>query len=552
MLNRLSTVTNTNGTTNYTYDPVGNLATVTYPNGVVHTYGYDNRNRLTNLGVAKGTNQLVGYTYLLDASGHRLSVTELSGRTAIYGYDNLYRLTNETIGADPSNINGAVNYTYDSVGNRRQLTSTLAPVPAGLWNYDANDQLTSDSYDSNGNTRISGGQVYSYDFENHLIQRSGLTTVYDGDGNRVSKTTGNGTTKYLVDDLNPTGYAQVLDELQNGNVVRTYSYGLELINELFPTGSPLSTIHTPIYYVFDGHGSVRALTSSTGTVTDTYDYDAFGILIHSTGSTPNLYRYSGEQFDPDLNLYYNCARYLNVSTGRFWTIDEWEGYGNDPKSLHKYTYVYAEPVNHLDPSGHETLIDVSGAQAIMQNLASSLNTIIRVQQTIDRVRGTIDLVASVYQVINTIATGGLGAYLASLPKFDLPVEGLEMMLASLEQNGPKALLLAAEQPVMLQKVIEYFGAQNPAFAIFMPLPSPSILVSTHLKVKRLPVKLFFGGAGAFSGRLLGLGMIKNQSSQNPYLQFFRMDWHKYHGPGSDDLVPSWQDGIFHYHIPRPN
>jgi hypothetical protein len=47
-------------------------------------------------------------------------------------------------------------------------------------------------------------------------------------------------------------------------------------------------------------------------VTDTYDYDAFGNLIHSTGTTPNNYLFAGEQFDPDLNLYYNRARYLNM------------------------------------------------------------------------------------------------------------------------------------------------------------------------------------------------------------------------------------------------
>jgi hypothetical protein len=39
-----------------------------------------------------------------------------------------------------------------------------------------------------------------------------VTIVYDGDGNRVAKTVGGVTTQYLVDDLNPTGYAQVVEE----------------------------------------------------------------------------------------------------------------------------------------------------------------------------------------------------------------------------------------------------------------------------------------------------------------------------------------------------
>jgi len=51
-------------------------------------------------------------------------------------------------------------------------------------------------------------------------------------------------------------------------------------------------------------------SSATGAVTDTYDYNAFGNLIHSTGTTPNNYLFASEQFDPDLGLYYNRARYL--------------------------------------------------------------------------------------------------------------------------------------------------------------------------------------------------------------------------------------------------
>jgi hypothetical protein len=40
-----------------------------------------------------------------------------------------------------------------------------------------------------------------------------------------------------------------------------------------------------------------------------YDYDAFGNLIHQTGSTPNNYLFAGEQFDPDLGMHFLRARY---------------------------------------------------------------------------------------------------------------------------------------------------------------------------------------------------------------------------------------------------
>jgi RHS repeat-associated protein len=374
-LDRLSTVTDANGATSYSYDPVGNLGTVTYPNGVAHSYTYDTRNRLTTLGVAKGATAIASYGYTLDAAGHRTSVTELSGRKVNYSYDTIYRLTNETMASDPNGMNGAVSYSYDAVGNRLQKTSTLPGFPGAASTYNANDELTTDAYDADGNTIGSGLNTgtsgYVYDFENRLVQQAGISIVYDGDGNRVSKTTANGTTQYLVDDENPTGYAQVMDELQSSAVVRTYSFGLDLISEVFPAGSPLATGHSPLsYYVFDGHGSVRALTNAAGAVTDTYDYDAFGILTHSTGTTPNNFLFAGEQFDPDLHFYYNRARYLNASTGRVLSADSAEGKSVAPFSLHKHLYANADPVNQIDPTGLDSIADVAEAAAIAVTLSA--------------------------------------------------------------------------------------------------------------------------------------------------------------------------------------
>jgi hypothetical protein len=190
------------------------------------------------------------------------------------------------------------------------------------------------------------------------------------------------------------------------------------------------------------------------------------------------------------------------------------------------------------------------AQGIMDELAASLNTIIRVRDTIQRISGTLDLVENIWQVITTIATGGIESLLVGLPQH-VPVNGLEMVFESLAQNGSKALLLAAAQPIMLEKVFEYFSAKDPAFILYMPLPSPKLLIGTPLKIKGIPVKLFFGGANWMAGRLFGIGMLKNQNYRDPNLQIFRMDYHNYHGPSSNDLVPSWTDGPFHFHIPRP-
>jgi RHS repeat-associated protein len=270
---------------------------------------------------------------------------------------------------------------YDLAGNRTSRSVTDPDLIArGAANYssqsfDADDRLTGgiNQHDANGNTRvgellpltgvISPSDTYKdeYDYENRLIRRSNASTtiklVYDADGNRVRKTIISGTTteiRYLVDQLNPTAYAQVLEEWKSINgagatLRNAYVYGHHLISQR-PAANP-------IYYGYDGHGNVRVLLSQNGTVTDTYSYDAFGILIEQAPTVPaqqteNSYLYCGEQWDRDLGLYFLRARYFNPAKGRFWTMDSQEGSQEDPLSLHKYTYAQCDPVNFSDPSGN--------------------------------------------------------------------------------------------------------------------------------------------------------------------------------------------------------
>jgi RHS repeat-associated protein len=92
-------------------------------------------------------------------------------------------------------------------------------------------------------------------------------------------------------------------------------------------------------------------------VTDSYEYDAWGNLLNSTGTTPNVYMYRGEQYDPDLGLYYRRARYYNPLTGRFMSRDPEEGNQSIPATLHKYLYVGGDPVNRIDPRGRAATIE---------------------------------------------------------------------------------------------------------------------------------------------------------------------------------------------------
>jgi len=334
-------------TTTYSYDAASNLATAAYPNNSISNpsaFTYDSLNRLTAL-----ASPVSSYNYTLGATGNRTKATEQGGRTLNWSYDGIYRLTNETITADPANKDGVVSYTLDSVGNRKAIASKLSGVNSGgTFSYNTDDELSTDVYDNNGDTTHSGANSFSYDSENHLMGMNAgtVTLLYDGDGNRVAKTVGSVTTRYLVDDLNPTGLPQVVDELVGGAVTRQYTYGLDRISENQFVGGAW----TPSFYGVDGGGSVRQLTNSSGTVTDTYEYDAFGNKVNSTGTTPNNYLYRGEQYDSDLSLYYLRARYYNPTTGRFLNVDSLAGDGQ-----RRYEYAGANPVDGSDPSGNFVL-----------------------------------------------------------------------------------------------------------------------------------------------------------------------------------------------------
>lgn len=66
---------------------------------------------------------------------------------------------------------------------------------------------------------------------------------------------------------------------------------------------------------------------------------------------------SGEQYDPDLGLYYLRARYMNPATGRFMSRDPIDGDTFQPVTLHKYLYAGGDPINWLDPSGKAAIFE---------------------------------------------------------------------------------------------------------------------------------------------------------------------------------------------------
>ncbi len=381
-LNRLETVIDTNGgVTTYFYNDNSNLIRTEFPNGTVETREYDTLNRLTYIATTDINGEIISsFRYELDAEGHRTQVTEQDGRLVKYYYDDLDRLTKEEIfdvgGTDATRT---IEYTYDAVGNR--LSRFDSGEGTTLYTYDNNDRLltettdgvvTTYSYDNNGNTvsKSTNGVTVTYEWnaENRLggADTDGdgtvdVTNEYDADGIRVAQTVNGEKTRFLVDVNRP--YGQVLEEYTPGGIIKvSYVHGHDLISQ--------ERNDEKSFYHVDGLGSTRALSDENGLLTDNYIYDAFGQVLTKIGDTENSYLFAGEQRDSNLGLDYLRARYLDVNTGRFVSRDSFEGFVQNPVTLHKYLYGNANPVNNIDPSGNVTLSGLAVAFGVVATLAT--------------------------------------------------------------------------------------------------------------------------------------------------------------------------------------
>ena len=188
-----------------------------------------------------------------------------------------------------------------------------------------------------------------------------IAYAYDQDGIRVSETVDGQETRFLVDE-----------ELSNGQVVVEYD-ALGLVKAAYVVGlTRISQDRDGIrkFYLTDGIGSVRLLTDTNGTVTDRYNYDAFGQLINSTGSTPNRFLYTGEQFDKGLAAYYLRERHYQPSSGRFLSQDSVAPEFGQPQSVNRFVYALNDPANRTDPSGLQSVSEFMAAISIRNIIAN--------------------------------------------------------------------------------------------------------------------------------------------------------------------------------------
>ncbi len=506
-LHRLETVGDPDsGVTRYFYDSVGNLVRTEFPNATVETRNYDDLNRLEFLETTGPGGVIVSFSYTLDATGRRIAVDEQDGRRVEYEYDALYRLVEERIvdsgAATPTRT---IEYTYDAVGNR--LTKDDSANGVTTYVYDNNDRLTTETtggvttaytYDDNGNVLSrDDGTTHVHYFWSANNQLAGIDTDgdgtmdveyrYDAGGSRVAEIRGGQETRFLIDDSRQ--FAEAIEEYRpDGNLVVLYVYGRDLISQKRGT--------TTSYYHVDGLGSTRALSDSAGRVTDGYTFDAFGVLVFSSGSTENRHLFTGEVRDPATGLDYLRARHLDPSLGRFLSRDVVDGFQESPLSLNKYIYAHADPVNGMDPSGQGlfTLLAVA-LRFVIDNVLRGINATIKATQGC-RLAGLTDRVAAILAFV-----GFAGAVAASALTPLNPLVGTEI-----RWTHPRAANLVNVSPS--SGAIGTRANTIAKISLRILKPPAGATISAFMKLfsgKEITLAYNFG-TGALIG---GLGVVKN-------------------------------------------
>ena len=290
----------------------GKLASLTYGNGAVMNYTYDNMERLYQ--VKAGSTLRYTYTYNDDNQLAKIQ-DNLTGIVIEYTYDRIGRLTKEVTtypayGSIAANT-VTINYTYDSCGrmsgesvvsggitksytatykaNTSLLTNLALPTSGHkiVYTYDGLERITAKQI-KNGSTVYAGN---TYTFE---TVSSGRTST------RISQEVVNGSSTTYAYTYDANGNITTIKK--NGTTLYTYTY--DALNRLKTEAYGGST-YTYTYDVSGNITKVQKTTGSTTTTLGTYTYNSsWGDQLKSYNSHNFTYDNSGNPL-----TYYNGKSY---------------------------------------------------------------------------------------------------------------------------------------------------------------------------------------------------------------------------------------------------
>lgn len=317
---------------------------------VNESFCYDDLNRLTR-------------AYTATISGG-CGATPSSGTVNITAYDSSGNIREKYTRSGSNTISGLTRMQYDALssagystyGGRHALTRT----------FDANGQVIRYKYDQNGNMIMdeTGRSIeYStYDMPTRIAKGAHTTLfAYGADRGR-----------YWRKD---TSGSQTVETLYLGNVERI-TKGATVIWKRYIAGVAIYETKTNINnqvlsgtatyrnYVHKDHlGSVDMITGSSGNMLESMRFSVWGTRTF-TPFPPNAYTvfslfeaqrttkgFTGHEMLDDTGLVHMNGRIYDPALGRFLQADPFIQASTNTQSYNRYSYVFNNPLNAVDPSG---------------------------------------------------------------------------------------------------------------------------------------------------------------------------------------------------------
>jgi RHS repeat-associated protein len=348
-------------TYDWTYDPTGRLVNETIDH-------WDDANDLDQ-----------SETFVFDLAGNRTSKTvdkfgANNDRTTKFVYDNNDRLQSETVF---NNLTGtgtpaqSTTYTWNETQQASKTTTipTVSSVTQDFL-YGLVGQLERVTTTTSGTSGVQSRERVEYRYNASGIRMIAIDSVDSNLATADFDSQLTGRVEYLIEQSNPTGYAQtVIETKYNSNNQATERTSFTFAtDELTQTKSPLdpssgavlsTATHT---FGHDGHGSVRSLfdANAAASIVQFFTYTAFGEMLSLHNAVATLgtqasaltsLQYNGESIDSRTGLYNFRARWYSASSGRFDRYDPFAGNPNDPFSFNKFGFVHGDPIGGVDPTG---------------------------------------------------------------------------------------------------------------------------------------------------------------------------------------------------------
>ena len=274
-------------TTNYTYTPFGAVETITDPDGVVITYGYDDAHRLTT--ITDGQGNAIQYT--LDVSGNRTAenVYRSGGTTPVRSltrqFNKLGELVKTIDGLNHTVFDASATGSYDQNGNlvqssdglsikRKQTVDGLNRVVSSVDNFGGTDVATQNT--------TTGVAYDALDRVTGVTDPTNLVTQYTYDGLSNQTALQSPDTGSSSDTFDAAGNR--LTHTDARGVVSTSTY--DALNRILTTSYADATLNVTYHYdetYLDigcpgsgGYTHGRLTRVVENAVTTTYCYDDRG------------------------------------------------------------------------------------------------------------------------------------------------------------------------------------------------------------------------------------------------------------------------------------